>query len=644
MTTLTPTAATATTVPFSALVAADDINARALDKAGLDELAASIDARGLIQPLAVRPSAANADRYEVIDGRRRYAAVAKLVKAKRWAKATPIPVLIRNEDDADALETSLVANTARLPMHPVDQHAVFARLVEQGRSVADIATRFGLAERTVKQQLALGRLAEPIRKAWRDGRITAEAAQAFTLHRGHAVQAAAWDRLKGRAKTESRYGGGLSAYDVRRELADDRPPQSQFSAGVIARYLARGGTLTEDLFDDKAYVDDAPLARAIEGEIAAQRLGAKTAEMKAHGWAWVAVSDDLPREWKWEWERIRTDWQDVTDEEQARIDALQAQIEATDDADEQDRLQAECNAIVEASELASYTPQMRARSGVVIEVPQYDRNTIAVAYGVVRPEETASNPTAGEPADEEEGDEDLPSVSAMVGGEDAHADDNNASTIAMVLLADITRAQTEAAATVVAQDFELALRIAVAALQTVSYGSPAKLQIEMAAHDRPDTTSDFARTWARVRAMRYGDVLTLFAKQVAGSLSLVSHHPREDRKAADALVSSLAGSKYLLWMREAFLADDYFKRIPKGAILAALEEMRGCGADLHLAPEMGDMKKAALAQAAAEAAKACGWLPPELRHPEYALAAADAPTRRLTGKTAAAEQTGEVAP
>lgn len=70
-------------IPFAKLDATDAINARAATKEGIDELAASIALKGLIQPLAVRPVDGSADRFEVIDGRRRYQALAKLVRFKR---------------------------------------------------------------------------------------------------------------------------------------------------------------------------------------------------------------------------------------------------------------------------------------------------------------------------------------------------------------------------------------------------------------------------------------------------------------------------------------------------------------------------------------------------------------------------------
>lgn len=651
--------ATSTTIPFNRIIALDAINARAATKDGLDELERSIAAKGLIQPLAVRPSA-DADKYEVIDGRRRWLAMQRLVKSKQWAKATPVPVLIRNEDDAEALETSLVANTVRLPMHPVDQHAVFDRLVGQGVSETEIAARFGLAERTVRQQLALGRLAEPVRKAWRSGLIDAGIAQAFTCQPDHAAQGAAWEKLKGRAKNKSPYGGGLTATDVRRELTGERRPKSAVPPPVLERYVAAGGKLAEDLFEDQQYVEDVALLARITTEWQAAATAALRDRIMAQGWAWVALAADLPPQWRWGWDRKRVT-SEISDASAARIDALEDQIVALDEGNdvEEDRLRAEIVAIEQEDEAQHYTAEQKARMGCVIEF-RHDGSLIGIACGMIRPgedgqtdiEDAIDEDNGGEDGGANGG-EDLPSVGAMVGESDTDTDgdtdtddagdagDDGTPAISAALLMTITTSQTEAAASVVARDAELALRIAVAALRTVSYASPSKLGIDHTAHARPETTGNFAKTFAQVRAMKYGEVIGEFARQVAGSLSLVAGHATAGREHHGALIDALDGRKYLEAMRAAFLAEDYFKRATKATALAAIDEMREAGCGQGIAPDdvLADAKKADLVEIATRAALACGWLPSELRHADYAIAARPG---ALTGKMAAAEQTGEV--
>lgn len=602
---------TPTTVPFSKLVSSDEINARPTTKDGLDELAASIEVKGLIQPLAVRPADGNSSRFEIIDGRRRYLAMARLVKDKVWARDTAVPVLVRNEDDREALETSLMANTVRLPMHPVDQHEVFARLAEQGHGAvaeggqpkrpgmtpADIAARFGIAERTVRQHLALGRLAPEVRQAWRKGKIDAETAQAFAIHPDAAVQA---DVLK-------RLGARCEAWTVRNELADSRERVDQSDEMAIvgeAAYLAAGGTIDDDLFEDARYVADVPLLKKLARDL----LEAECDRLRADGWAWALIEDEAKFE-GWACDHVRGD-----------------------DADE---------------DLApdAFTADEKARSGCLVSIDATwpkKQATIGVKAGLIAPAGRAA--TGGDQTDLDDftdADDDagepgaLPSTSAMIGGDDPKP--SGPFEISGALFQDLTAAQTVAAAKVLARDRDLALRVAIAALATGrSYESPAKLVMEHTAHDRPNDSGDFSAVLAR----HAGEVLPVLADRLAGivaqSLQLSSPNDFEGRR---ALVDAIDPDDYLAAMREAFPAADYFKRASKATAIEALEQMHEQGHHFGLLgrADLEGMKKAELAAWATEQAKACGWLPPEIRNTGYGLILAK--PKRLTGKMAAAEQT-----
>lgn len=594
------------TVPFAKLVAVDAINARAATKEDLDTLADSIAAKGLIQALSVRP--ADGDRFEIIDGRRRYQALAKLVKAKLWKKDDPVPVLVRNEDDAEALETSLMANTVRLPMHPVDQHQVFARLADAGVATAEIAARFGIVEKTVRQHLALGRLAEPVRAAWRKGRIDAETAQAFAIHPDAAVQAAAFEKLSKR----KHYGSW--AYAVRNEFAvsRERADQSDELAFVgEAAYLAAGGTIEEDLFSDARYVTDVPLAK----KLAHDKLKAECDRLvKKDGWAWAEIADEAGFD---DWRCMHV--HDTADE---KID------DATKDRD--------------------YSKADKKKSGCLVRIGW--KGKIEVQRGLLKPEPRQTDIEDGDDDAGEPGE--LPSARAFADTPAAEPEPAGPYDITQALAVSVHEALTIAAAQVLRADPLVALQVLVAQLECSTSNGPVKItdagNAVVSDRHKRDHRKTFAKRLPQVTGAQAGPLLVTLAARVAQSLSMVpSGHGVYNATFTEAgqvaaLRDFLPGAEYLDAIRQAFNASDYFARASKATALAAIEELReaGCfaGAVVSSAKGLEAMKKAELVTFAAERAKRFGWLPPELRHPDYELIA---PERRLTGKMAAAEQTGE---
>jgi ParB family chromosome partitioning protein len=597
---------TITTVPFKDLAPADAINARSKTvKDGLDELAESIARRGLIQPLAVRP--ADNGRYEIIDGRRRWQAMQRLVRARTWKKDTAVPVLVRNEDDVEALETSLVANTVRLPMHPVDQHEVFARLADQGLTAADIAARFGIAEKTVRQHMALGRLAPEIRDAWRKGKIDAKAAQAFTVEPRHELQVAAYERLR-----KSSYM--LTDYYVRQELAGDRLRADSVPAQILEAYYAAGGTVSEDLFEEERYIDDG----ALFAKVRAEAIEAERQRLLADGWSWVARSDELPSHWRWQWPKVHEHVEPIyTAEEEADAAELDAQLSAgklkgKDAAAAEERLEA----LERRAQERAYTPEDRARSGVVLVVGS--SGAFEAALGIIRPaDEAASADAAPEDMPDDLGDSEDDAI--PVGSHppqepetvDAAADDSPR--ISNALLESLTTTLTLAAQRALPADPSLALRAAVASLTADPWNNPIKISLHgHGANAKPrELGGSFAAKLAALAKLSDAELMKRFAALMAEALDLVSYNAGSDRSADEALRDALPAEPYLAAARDLFNAADYFSRAPKQIAETALAEMGR--------PVMAGAKKSDLASMAAALAKEMGWLPPELRHPEYRL-------------------------
>ena len=92
----------------------------------VSDILPSVKARGILQPLLVRP---NADGFEIVAGRRRYFA-AKKVAAER-GEIAPLPCAVMDAgDDAAAREASLIENVARLDPDEMSQHDTFVRLIK----------------------------------------------------------------------------------------------------------------------------------------------------------------------------------------------------------------------------------------------------------------------------------------------------------------------------------------------------------------------------------------------------------------------------------------------------------------------------------------------------------------------------------
>ena len=145
----------------------------------VSDILPSIRARGVLQPLLVRP---NGEGFEIVAGRRRYFAASKVAEEQGVAADEMLlPCAVTETgDDAGAMEASLIENVARAPMDELEEFEAFAKLLKQGRDVADIALTFGVTELYVKQRFALATLHSRIKDAYRDGDIRPEDLQLLT--------------------------------------------------------------------------------------------------------------------------------------------------------------------------------------------------------------------------------------------------------------------------------------------------------------------------------------------------------------------------------------------------------------------------------------------------------------------------------
>ena len=128
-------------------------------EAGIEELAQSIRASGIIQPLVVRKLGT---RYQLIAGERRW-------RAAQRAQLLRVPVVLREVSDEQALELTLVENIQREDLNPIEQARAFDRLMDEFHLTQDeMASRTGKDRATVANSLRLLSLKKPLLE-WRRG-------------------------------------------------------------------------------------------------------------------------------------------------------------------------------------------------------------------------------------------------------------------------------------------------------------------------------------------------------------------------------------------------------------------------------------------------------------------------------------------
>ncbi len=153
---------------------------KAMDPAALEELAADIAGRGVLQNLVVRPHPKRKDRYQVVCGARRLAAVKRLVKRGELNGETTLPCRVIEIDDFGLVELALAENVQRADMTPLEEAAGFGKLIGLGATPKELALRFGRPERFIRQRVALNNLIPEVKEALEEGKIGLETARDFT--------------------------------------------------------------------------------------------------------------------------------------------------------------------------------------------------------------------------------------------------------------------------------------------------------------------------------------------------------------------------------------------------------------------------------------------------------------------------------
>ncbi|MCA0417109.1 MAG: ParB/RepB/Spo0J family partition protein [Proteobacteria bacterium] len=146
---------------------------RNFPEAELEELAASIRERDIIQPIVVRGVTGVADAFEIIAGERRW-------RAAQRAGLHDVPVVIVEADDRQALEFAIIENIQRADLNPIDEARGYENLIAQfAYTQADLAKVMGKSRSHVANTLRLARLPDSVKEKVVAGTLSAGHARAL---------------------------------------------------------------------------------------------------------------------------------------------------------------------------------------------------------------------------------------------------------------------------------------------------------------------------------------------------------------------------------------------------------------------------------------------------------------------------------
>lgn len=574
----------------------------------------------------------------VVAGKTRFRALQYLIADGRLNPDAMTECRVVASEHAQAL--SLSENLQREAMHPADEFRAFARLVEHGKTIEQVALAFGSSTQTVQRRLKLAAVAPELIDAYRASNSpTLEQLMALAITDDHGRQVAVWTERKAGPEWQR------AAEQLRNALtadAVDAGSDRRTRLVSVAEYEAAGGAVDRDLFSDRVYLlDPALLDRLVN-----TKLSEAAARVQAEGWSWVEVLIDNPHDTLNRLGRTYAVPRTPTPEEAATIAALetaavttQGELEALYESDDaSDDTQADA---IEAAELAAlratealdeaqsalgsaWTAEQLAFAGAAVLLEQ--NGHVVVRRGLVRKDDRRAMDDAARAG----------RGGSVQGGRTTQDGGRKADALSEALRFSLwghrnLAAQSELATNARVAKILMAFWSVENACITERCSCPAPVDLTISCGSgsirsrlhslgtdvvaRRETFERQCETvvaglpkdpealWDALAAMTDAELDALIAVGVARSLALAPEHSGITAKVLDALRFDMA---------DHFVptAANYLGRVAKPLILEALAEA-GQGADDTLKAA----KKGALVEAAAQRLAGSRWVPALIRSP-----------------------------
>ena len=160
-------------IPIDRITANPDQPRRHFAEEALDELAASIREKGIIQPLILRPDPHQADHYQIVAGERRW-------RAAQRAQLHDVPAIVRTFDDTEVLEVAIIENIQRADLNAVEEAQGYRQLMDRfDHTQEQLAQAMGKSRSHIANLMRLLTLPDEVLDMLRDGRLSAGHARAL---------------------------------------------------------------------------------------------------------------------------------------------------------------------------------------------------------------------------------------------------------------------------------------------------------------------------------------------------------------------------------------------------------------------------------------------------------------------------------
>lgn len=160
-------------VPIEKVFPNPDQPRRTFTEDHLQDLSASIRAKGIIQPLIVRNRESANDEYEIVAGERRW-------RAAQMAQLHEIPVLVREFTDTEVLEVAIIENIQRADLNPVEEAAGYRQLMDKfGHTQEKLAEELGKSRSHIANLMRLLQLPNDVQEMLVEGKLSAGHARAL---------------------------------------------------------------------------------------------------------------------------------------------------------------------------------------------------------------------------------------------------------------------------------------------------------------------------------------------------------------------------------------------------------------------------------------------------------------------------------